>query len=93
VGYFMVNKFEDNKIILDLEEIELLEFEEIPLKLSSFEEIELTGFEEHPLKLILIQDESLTDLKEVLSILNNIKKDKRINRAIKLMEDVILRES
>jgi hypothetical protein len=43
--------------------------------------------------LILIQDESLTDLKEVLSILNNIKKDKRINRAIKLMEDVILRES
>jgi hypothetical protein len=44
VGYFMVNKFEDNKIILDLEEIELLEFEEIPLKLSSFVEIELTGF-------------------------------------------------
>ena len=87
----MPKKLEDEKILLDLEEIELLDFQEI--KLEGFEDLELLGFEDELSKLQIISSESLTELKEVLSILNNLNKDERINRAIKLIESVIKRES
>ena len=87
----MSKKLEDEEILLDLEEIELLDFQEI--KLEGFEDLELFGFEDELSKLQIISSESLTELKEVLSILNNLNKDERINRAIKLIEDVIKRES
>ena len=89
----MSKKLEDEEILLDLEEIELLELDELPLKLEGFKDVELLVFEDELSKLQIISSESLTELKEVLSILNNLNKDERINRAIKLIEDVIKRES